>query len=341
MRRWVLVPFVLIVLAAGACGGWTAAAPVLAAGGNLVPVTFQLDWIPFGRHAPYYVALDRGWYRDAGLDVKIVQGTGIVQAFTALQVGRAQFGFNDISYIPIAYEKSHVPLEALSVIYAHAPQAIFYLSGEGISRPKDLEGKTIAYSAGSSPYVLFALFARATGVNEQKIQWQQTSPQSLNAVLLERKVNGMVTYILTQPALQAQAPRGVRVDAFMFGDYGVPILNNGLITNRDWARQHPSVVRGFVQATMKGVQFALDHPADAIAIERKYQPNVTPGAGVAELNIIRKLIDTPAARSHCLGWIDPRQMQTTVDDVQKVFELKGPLHADEMYTDEYLACAAK
>lgn len=306
----------------------------------LTPVTFQLDWIPFGRHAPYYVALDKGYYKDAGLNVKIVQGTGTTPGYAQLAAGRAQFAFNDISYIPIFESKTHVNVEALAAIYAKAPQTIFFLKGHGISRPSDLNGKTIAYSEGDSGHQFFPLFAKLNGINAASIKWQQITPQALVPTLLGGKVDAMSTYILTKPTLQTKAPKGVTIGGFMYGDYHVPDLNNGLLVRRSWALQHADLVRGFVQATMKGVAFALANPSAAIAIERKYEPKVDPQQGVAELQIIKNdLIDTPAAKAHCLGWIDPTQMQDTVKVVQQAYQLAGPFNVSQMYTNQFLACA--
>lgn len=330
----------IVVLAAMALSGCGASSSGGSdgSGNNLTPITVQLDWLPFGRHAPFYTALEKGYYKQAGLDVTLRQGTGIGPAFTALATKSAQVGFNDLGYMVKVIEEQKTPLLASAVIYAKNPSAIFYLSSSGIKTPKDLEGKTIAYSAGSTPYVFFDAFAKANGIDKSKIHWLQLNPQALNDALLNHRADAMMTFALTAPFLQSKAQNGDQVKFFMYGDYGVDLLNNGLIWRQDYAKAHPDIVKAFTQATMKGYKYALAHPDQAVELMRKRQPTVNQAAGVAELKIIQGLMQTPQAKDEGkpLGWIPTSSMQHTIDIASQTFHLTGHVAVKDIVTNDYL-----
>src|SRR5260370_5917733 len=83
-------------------------------------IVFRLDWIPFGRHAPYYVAVAKGYYGNAGLDVTVEQGTGTLQGFRAVAAGQVQFNFGDIGSMVVVLSKEGLALKAVACIY-HKP----------------------------------------------------------------------------------------------------------------------------------------------------------------------------------------------------------------------------
>src|ERR1700726_1552207 len=103
-------------------------------------VTLITDFGYNGRHAYFFYALDRGYYRDAGLDVKIVRGQGSVDAIRQVGAGNAMFGFADAGSLALARGNDQVPVKLVAIVYAKPPQAIFCREDSGIKQPKDLEG---------------------------------------------------------------------------------------------------------------------------------------------------------------------------------------------------------
>src|SRR5712691_10925489 len=128
-------------------------------------INFQLDWIAYGRHAPYYAALEKGFYRQRDLDVSIAQGRGTLQSIRTLVAGQSQFVFLDIGVMLSVRAKEGAPIKALACMYQRTPHTLFYMKNKGIAKPKDLEGKTIAFSPGDSPKLMFPAFAKANGID--------------------------------------------------------------------------------------------------------------------------------------------------------------------------------
>src|SRR6476659_9694423 len=107
-----------------------------------------------GRHAYFFVALDKGYYKAAGLDVKILRGQGSVDAIRQVGAGNATFGFADTGSLVLARANDQIPVKLVASVYARPPQAIFCREDAGIKLPKDLEERSIANPAGGQPDTL-------------------------------------------------------------------------------------------------------------------------------------------------------------------------------------------
>ena len=113
-------------------------------------VTFSLDFRALGRHAAWYVALEKGYYKQAGLDVTIIPSQGTAQAIQSVESKAAQFTFSDVAGLVAARANSGATAKMVAVIYQKAPYAIFSLrSGANVSKPEQLENLEIASGAGS------------------------------------------------------------------------------------------------------------------------------------------------------------------------------------------------
>jgi NitT/TauT family transport system substrate-binding protein len=322
--------------------GAAAAGLAVTAGSKIRParaatekILFQLDWIPFGRHAPFYAALEKGFYADKGLDVTIAQGRGTIQGIRTLVAGQSQFIFQDIGVMLSVRAKEDAKIKALACMYQKTPHTLFYIKGPNITKPKDIEGKKIAFSPGDSPRLMFPAFAKANGIDESKVSWLSVDPNSKNAVLLNHQTEGMVTYLFTLPVLQKAAQGGDQIGTFVYGDYGADFYSNGIGALEDYIKAKPDVTRNFVQATMAGVKFTLENPKEAVAMLKKHQPQLDDEVAVKEIAILKDLI--MAAPGKKLGAMSREKMQETQDLMIKYLDLKTPVQVDEAFTNDFLA----
>jgi len=299
-------------------------------------VNFQLDWIPFGRHAPYYTALEKGFYSSKGLDVSIAQGRGASQGFRRLITDQAQFLFQDIGVMMGVRAKEGTKIKALACMYQKSPHTVFYIKGRGISKPKDLEGKKIAFSPGDSPKLMFPAFAKANGIDESKLQWLSVDPNSKNAVLLNHQVDAMLTYLFTLPVLQKAAQGGDDVQTLVYADYGADFYSNGLIAKEDFIKEKPDVARKFVHATMEGFKYTIEHPEEAIGFLKKHQPQLDEKTALKEVPILRKLINYDQKQGP-LGSMTAEKIKATQDLMVKYVGLKNPPPVEDSFTNEFLS----
>jgi NitT/TauT family transport system substrate-binding protein len=297
-------------------------------------ITFQLDWIPFGRHTPYYAALENGFYADKGLDVRILQGRSTMQGISTLIAGQSQFIFQDIAVMLSVRATEGAKIKVLACIYQKTPHTLFYIKKHGITKPKDIEGKKIAFTPGDSPRRMFPAFAKASGIDESKVSWLSVDPNSKNAVLLNHQAEGMITYIFTLPVLQKAAQNGDEVGAFIYGDFGAEFYSNGIGALEDYVNAKPDVTRNFVRSTMKGLKFTLDHPKEAVDMLKKHQPQLDTDIALQEVEILRNI--TTAQNLNVLGSMTKEKMSETQELMVKYMDLKDPVNINDAFTNEYL-----
>src|SRR5438067_12072521 len=135
------------------------------------PYTLILDFVPTGEYVPHYTALEKGWYRDEGLDVKIVRGQGSADTVKRMAAGQGEVGISDISALIAARANTDVKVKAIALWYRRPPHGIFVRADSPIKTPKGLEGKKLAISPGNSHQILWPVFGRLSGLNPDSVTW--------------------------------------------------------------------------------------------------------------------------------------------------------------------------
>jgi len=299
---------------------------------------FSLDWAIYGRHAPYFVALEKGFFDEEGLTVEIVRGYGSADTIQKVATGVVDVGFGDISALIIAKAKDpKFNAKMVAMIYARAPFAVFALKKSGIKEPKDLEGKTLsAAGPGDINYVLFPYFAKVTGIDPNTIKWKFVKPAVKVQLLVNEEVDAITEFAMQKPVVEkAAADKGGAV-MILWADYGVNIYSNGIVFREDFIKKHPEVVRGFVRAVVKGFLYTFEHPDEAVDILLKRFPTLDREVARAEIDILKKLVLVPEAQEHGIGYFDSERVQATIDAITEVFNLPRKVSPDEIYTDEFL-----
>jgi NitT/TauT family transport system substrate-binding protein len=280
-----------------------------------------------GRHAYFFVALDKGYYKDAGLDVKIIGGNGSVDAIRQVGANNANFGFADAGSLMLSRANDNIPVKLVAVVYARPPQAIFCSADAGLKTSKDLEGQSIANPAGGSIPDMFPAFAKAAGIDASKVKWVVAANSALPGLLASGRVPCVGQFTVGEPMLIAQAaPK--KLVRFAFSDSGLNYYSNGLIATEATIKSSPDLVRRFVEATVKGMKVAFADPAEAGAILHKYHPEVDVGVAKGETEAVAELAEVKGTP---LAQIDPSRMQATLDVVNGAFRLKSPISAVDVY----------
>ena len=317
-----------LLLAAGSfLPGTNSAVPEAAAAQK---ITFTLDFEYAGRHAYYFVALEKGFYREAGLDVEIVRGSGSADAIRAVGAGRAPLGFADTGTLVISRTSHGLPVKVVAMVYNRAPHCIFCLEEAGVRTPKDLEGKKIATPPGSASTTMFPAFVRATGINADRVTRVAVDTSALPAVLASRQVDCVSLFYVAQPLLERRlAPK--KITRLLYADAGLEFYSNGIIVSDAFLKDNPDVVRRFVAATVRGMEASFADPAEAGRIMNKHHPQIEPALGQAEIEIVRELAVTPLTRARGLGYIDPKKMEQTRDVVAEAFNVTKRLPIEDFY----------
>src|SRR5262245_45224160 len=191
-------------------------------------VTLITDFGYNGRHAYFFVAIEKGYYKDAGLDVKVVRGQGSVDAIRQVGANNAIVGFADTGSLVLARGNDQIPVKLVSIIYAKPAPAVFCREDSGIKQPKDLEGASIANPAGGATVDMFPVYAKAAGIDASKVKWIIAGSDSLPGLLAGNRVPCVGQFTVGEPLLRMQAAPAKLV-RFAFADADVSFYGNGLI----------------------------------------------------------------------------------------------------------------
>lgn len=305
---------------------------------ELKDVTLCLDWTPNTNHTGFYVALQKGYYKDAGLNVSIVQPpeNGATEACSA---GQAQFAIDAQDTIASAFT-SATPMQvtAVAALLQHNTSCVMSKKGAGIDRPKGLEGKT--YLTWDSPIELAMLenVVKADGGDWSKVK---RIPNTVTDEAQDVKQNPdhAIWVFDGWGGVNAQV-NNVEVDRFFFKDlnptfdYYTPII----IANNDLIKNDPETVKAFLSATKKGYEYAIENPDEAAQILIDGDDTGSLKGSEELVKASQKyMVDQYVADAPKWGYIDPARWNAFYNWLgeEKIVEEKIPENTG--FTNDYLA----
>jgi NitT/TauT family transport system substrate-binding protein len=323
----------LLFLAVGLVAFFCAGGPLAIAADKVI---FGLDFAVAGRHAGYIVAREKGFYRDEGIDAEIQRGYGSTDAVTKVASGATTFSFGDVGSLVIARAQD-VKVTCVAMVYGNAPYVLYMRKESKIVKPGDLEGKLIGSPVGAATRVLFPAFAKAANVDASKVKWLNLDIGARLPMLLARKIDATISFLPEWPTMATKAEQsGIELTRMVFSDYGMNIYSNGLLVRDDMLKANPDLVRRFVKATLKGLEFSFNNPAEAASILVSKYPELDVKTAAAEIAIVKDLAYTAEAKSGGLGYMDANKMRLTRDVVAEAFDIKKTVSYEALYSNAFL-----
>jgi NitT/TauT family transport system substrate-binding protein len=297
---------------------------------------FTLDFIPLGRHAPWYVALAKGYYKDEGLNVTIASARGTADSIRNLDSGTADVGFIDIPSL-VAAGADNSSIRMVAVNYQLPPYSVFSINpGANITRPQDMVGKE--FSAGNASLIprIHQAFMKQNGLDPSTLKIVNLDPGSLVAALAARRIQSIGLFAMSETAIKRAVQDG-EVKHMLLADHGLDIYANGIGVRDDFLQKNPDAVRRFVRASLRGWKEALANPEEAAQLQAQMVKTLNPTVIAEELQVVRRLAVVPDTQKNGLGWIDRDKLKRTVDFVNANIEVAGRrFSADDIYRDGYL-----
>ena len=290
-------------------------------------VNFVTDFGYYGRHSYYYVALDKGYYKQEGIDITFLRGQGSIDAIKKVASGAATIGFADAGAVALARSNDGIPVKLLAIVYASPPHGIFALADSGIKTAKDLEGKTLADSAFSSIPIIFNAYAQATGIDAKKVKWVTAEVSALPSLLAAQRVDGVGQFTVGEPLL-ADAVKPKKLTRIAYKDAGLEYYGNGIVATEQTIKDNPALLKAFVRATLRGMRDAFANPAEAGEIMHKYHKEISAEVAQGETELVRELAVVPG---QTLGAIDDAHVKRSIDIMQKSFPMKNPVQSQDLY----------
>jgi NitT/TauT family transport system substrate-binding protein len=300
------------------------------------PITFQLNWVAGGANAGFAAAVAEGYYKAAGLDVKLVEGNGSGNTAQLVASGRAQIAYADAVAISQLIAKG-APMKVLSTIYQSNPNEVSALKKTGIKSIKDLNGKKVGVPSGSSQTTMLPLFLKANNLKETDVNLINMPATSMVPALLQGQVDAILGSIdAYQIQLEAQ---GAQLDNFRFADYGVPTVSTSIFANDSYIKDNGDVIKKFIAASLKGWSFALDNPEKAVKDLKIVFPEMNEKLAASELAAITPLFCSGGAKY--IGKAEDALWVKSQDLLSEVKLLPAGQDPKTYYTNAYLPAAAE
>jgi NitT/TauT family transport system substrate-binding protein len=305
---------------------------------------FALDWKFEGPSAPYFVAIDKGYYKAEGLNVTIDSGPGSVAGIARVAAGTYPIGFFDINSL-VKFQDQNPDKKVISVlmVYDKPPFAIATTAKTGINRPKDLEGKILGAPAADGAFAQWKAFVKENGIDESKVRIENVGFPVREPMLADGKVHAITGFSFSMHYnLMQKGLTPADIKTMLMADYGLVLYGNAIMVNPDFAKANPRVVSGFVRATIKGVLDTVKDP-DA-AIKSVMARNETGDVRIELDRLKMSLRDnfvTAWVRANGFGGVDMARLEKSIDQIALTYDFKNRPKAADIFTSQYLPPAAE
>jgi NitT/TauT family transport system substrate-binding protein len=308
----------------------------------LRPYTLILDFVPTGEYVPHYTALEKGFYRDEGLDVKILRGQGSGDTVKRIAAGQGEVGIADISALIAARANTDVAVKAIALWYRRPPHGIFVRSDSPIKSPKELEGKKLAISPGNSHQILWPVFEKLSGLKPNSVTWVTMDAASMPPALIRGATDAVPFFVVHEARIRKIAKQqnaDIRVLA-AWADLGFDVASTSLVAREETITKDPEGLRAFLRATLKGADYAFrqKHFEEGVGYVVKHHPEVDPDGAVGAAQVGARFVYAEEVTSGkvAVGQFEPARIEKTRDLYTQYLELKRKVTLEEIYTNNLL-----
>ncbi len=300
---------------------------------------FALDWKFEGPSAPYFVAIDKGYFGDADLTVEVTAGQGSLDAIPKVATGAFPVGFADInSLIKFLDQNPGAPVTAVMMVYDKPPFAIVGRKSLGVETPKDLEGKVLGAPPPDGAWAQFPIFAAENDLDMDAITVEPVGFPTREPMLAEGKVASVTGFSFSSflNLVRLGVPED-DISTILMADHGVDLYGNAIIVNTDFATENPEAVKGFLEAVAMGWKDAIADPAGAT--ESLMERNPAADAELEERRLqlaIDANVVTDWTQANGFGGIDDDRMASAIEQMKLTYEFQNEPDAALYFSDAYL-----
>jgi NitT/TauT family transport system substrate-binding protein len=296
-------------------------------------VSFRLNWYMGGAHAPFFLGKERGYYREAGIDLTINEGRGSANTAQVVAAGTDTFGLADSSSVMRLVSKD-APIRTVMSLLNTSSFGVISLEEAGIRVPKDLEGKKLAITAGDALTQLFPAFASFNKLETSTITLVQIDPAGKVVALLEKRVDAILGGLDDQYFLVKQ--KGFNPSGLSFAKNGANTVGLTILTQDATIASKSDLVRRFIAATQKAWTAARQDPDAAINALLKAKPGLDFESQKNQLVADLPNLYSPATEGKPIGWGALSDWESTEKLLKQYGNLETEKPASAFFTNDYL-----
>ncbi|HWL12808.1 MAG TPA: ABC transporter substrate-binding protein [Ureibacillus sp.] len=306
---------------------------------DLTPVTLQLKWVPQAQFAGYYVALEKGYYKEEGLDVTIAPGGPDIVPEQQVANGTADIGVDWVASLLPNIEQG-MPLVQIAQIYQESGLLLVSKKDAGITSPKDLEGKKVGNWMGGNEFELLALFDKYGLDPNSDLSLEKQAFTMDQFIAGELDAASAMTYNEYHVVLESGVPAS-DLNVIDMNDEGVAMLEDNLFANKEWLEANKETAAKFLRASIKGWKDAIEDPEGAVDIimAESEEGSSTREHQLTMMEEVAKLIVPEGFNADDIGKTNPDMFQQTADIAHKFGVIKEKAKVDEAFTNEIFEMA--
>ena len=300
---------------------------------------FALDWKFEGPAAPYFVAVDKGYFSDAGLTVEVSPGKGSLDAIPKVATGAFPVGMADVnSLVRFLDQNPGAPVTAVMMIYDKPPFAIVGRKSLGVENPKDLEGKVLGAPPPDGAWAQFPIFAKETGIDVAAVKVEPVGFPTREPMLAEGNVAAVTGFSFSSylNLVRLGVPED-DISTILMADHGVDLYGNAIIVNTEFAENNPDDVKNFLAAVARGWADAIADPAAAMPSLTKRNPAADADLEQRRLQLaIDANVVTDYTTANGMGGIDQDRFNNALEQIKLTYEFKAEPDAALYFTTDFL-----
>lgn len=297
-------------------------------------VTLRLDWVNSGYHAIWYFAQDNGLFKNAGIDLEVLEGRGSAVTAQTVGNGSVMFGTADTGSV-MGLVSQGLPVRIVGGYLRQSPMALIFPKKNNWKSFADL-GKArarIGFAPGGASAQLLPPVLKAAGI-EQQVQLINMEPAAKPTALLDGKVDAIESFDFLQvPLLEAN---GMPSDTLPYAKAGINVPGLALITSNDMIQKNPALVRKMVGLMQQTVEMGRKDPNGAIDSLLKRAPTLNRAVVTQVLVLSFNLLETEATRGKPLAWLPPEVMAKSQDILVEYGGIKTKRPMDAYFTNEFV-----
>jgi NitT/TauT family transport system substrate-binding protein len=308
-------------------------------------IRMVLNWKYEGPQGMFFLAQDRGYFKQEGLDVAFDQGNGSGAAVPQVANGAYDMGFGDINaLVELAAKTPDDAPVGVFMLYNRPPFTVAVKADSPIKTPADFVGRKLGGAANDGALKLFPALCSATKINCSKVEIVNMQPNLREQMLMQGQVDGVFGYVTT---IRFSAKlTGIDPDKQLrfikYEDYGMDLYSNAVVVSRKFTKEHPDAVRGFLQALSHGVKDAIADPQAAIDAVVKREPLLKPAIERARFDAtLADEMSHPEIARIGVGDISDQRMAKAIDILVKAKDLPRTPSVGEIFDRSFLPPASE
>ncbi len=301
-------------------------------------ISFILNWVAGGDHAPYYFAKQEGRYEEAGLNVDIQPGQGSQMSAQRTGLGSSDMGLSDLGTVLVVMGKG-ADVVAVMNVYANSPYGMYWLKSSGIEGPEDFPGHSIGNPPADAARQMWPALAEAVGIDVDSVSWVNIQANAKLSALKSGAIDATTSFYNIHHIFSREL--GDDMGYFAWKEYGVNPYGNSIIVNREFLDNNKEAVAAFVEVTQKAFHDCVETPEPCVQALVDANPGLQFDNELQNWQLVTELMSDETSQTEGLGYFSPERMQTDYEFTNNYFEIEEPFEIENAYTNEFLDTGLK